>query len=157
MSLPVGSARHLVLALVVGLAAAVGYWRRPVVGTAPPSLPPGQTTVEGAQSAGPDGSARAAIGFRDPAHLAEHFQKHGSEFGVRTAQEYLGLAQRLRDRPVGGDVLEAVRGDGTVTRFDRSSGAFLAFEPNGMIRTFFRPNDGEAYFRRQLSREAGRP
>lgn len=66
--------------------------------------------------------------------------------------EYLHLAQSLRDRPAGGAVLEAVRGDGVVTRFDRASGAFLACDPDGTIRTFFKPHDGEAYFRRQLAR-----
>jgi pyocin large subunit-like protein len=69
-----------------------------------------------------------------------------------TMAEYLRLAQSLRDRAAGGDVLEAVRGCGVVTRFDRASGAFLAFDPDGTIRTFFKPYDGERYFRRQLSR-----
>ena len=53
----------------------------------------------------------------------------------------------------GGAVLEAVRRDGVVTRFDRKSGAFIAFNANGVIRTYFRPNDGERYFRRQLERD----
>ena len=49
-------------------------------------------------------------------------------------------------------LLEEVRDDGRITRFDRTSGAFLAFDRDGIIRTFFRPNDGEAYFRRQAER-----
>jgi hypothetical protein len=62
-------------------------------------------------------------------------------------------AQALRDAPVGGDILEIVRGiDGVISRFDRRSGAFLAADPDGTIRTFFKPNDGEAYFRRQARR-----
>jgi len=40
-----------------------------------------------------------------------------------------------------------------VTRFDRTSGAFLAFNSDGVIRTFFKPNDGERYFRRQAERD----
>jgi pyocin large subunit-like protein len=39
-----------------------------------------------------------------------------------------------------------------ITRFDRRGGEFLAFERDLTIRTFFRPNDGEAYFDRQLKR-----
>jgi pyocin large subunit-like protein len=66
--------------------------------------------------------------------------------------EYLGLAQTLRDRSAGGDVLEIIRRDGVITRFDRSSGAFLAFNDDRTIRTFFKPNDGENYFRRQSKR-----
>lgn len=93
-----------------------------------------------------------AIGFRDAGHLVEHFQKHGAEFGRISQEEYLRQAQRLRDRPVGGEILEAIRQDGVMTRFDRSTGAFLAVDPDRTIRTFFRPNDGEAYFQRQLKR-----
>jgi pyocin large subunit-like protein len=43
--------------------------------------------------------------------------------------------------------------DGVICRFHKPSGSFLAFNPDLTIRTFFRPNDGESYFRRQLERE----
>jgi hypothetical protein len=92
------------------------------------------------------------IGFRRPEFLTEHFQKHGAEVGARDEAAYLAMAQTLRDRPAGGMVLEAVRYDHVTTRFDRASGAFLAFNSDLTIRTFFRPNDGEEYFRRQLER-----
>jgi pyocin large subunit-like protein len=92
------------------------------------------------------------IGFRTKRKLDEHYDKHGREFGSITKEEYLRLAQELRDASAGGDILEASRDDGTTSRFDRRSGAFLAFEHDLTIRTFFKPNDGEAYFRRQLKR-----
>jgi hypothetical protein len=99
---------------------------------------------------------RAEIGFRTPDLLAEHYRKHGREFGPINIDEYLVRAQTLRDRPASGDVLEAVRADGVTTRYDRVSGAFLAFNRDGTIRTFFRPNSGEAYYRRQLTRREER-
>ena len=68
---------------------------------------------------------------------------------------YLRAAQTLRDAPAGANVLELRRNDGVVTRFDKASGAFLAVNGDGTIRTFFRPNDGEAYFRRQATRSPG--
>jgi hypothetical protein len=95
---------------------------------------------------------RPDIGFATPQKLQDHYRKHGREFGEITEEEYIQLARDLRDRPAGGDVLEAVRKDGVVTRFDRKSGAFLACNPDGTIRTFFKPNDGEKYFRRQARR-----
>jgi pyocin large subunit-like protein len=49
-------------------------------------------------------------------------------------------------------VLETVRADRVATRFDRQTGAFIAFNPNGTIRTFFKPNDGERYYRRHAER-----
>ena len=95
---------------------------------------------------------RPDIGFRTAERLDEHYRKHGREFGSISRDEYLRLAQTLRDRPAGGTVLQAVRRDGVITRFDRASGAFVAFADDGVIRTFFTPNDGERYFQRQARR-----
>ena len=94
----------------------------------------------------------AGVGFADQRRLDEHFEKHGAEFGRITKQDYLRQAQLLRDARAGGHVLEAVRRDGVVTRYDQQTGAFIAFNANGVIRTFFRPNDGERYWRLQAER-----
>ena len=96
--------------------------------------------------------ARDNIGFVDARRLDEHYEKHGAEFGRITRQDYLRQAQLLRDSAVGGPVLETVRADGVTTRFDRQTGAFIAFNRNGTIRTFFKPHDGERYYRRQAER-----
>jgi pyocin large subunit-like protein len=82
----------------------------------------------------------------------DHYQKHGREFGSISKEQYLLRAQELRDHPAGGSILEHVRRDGVVTRFDRATGDFIAFDADGVIRTYFRPNNGEAYFRRQALR-----
>lgn len=95
---------------------------------------------------------RPDVGFASAERLDEHYRKHGREFGSIGRDRYLRLAQALRDGPVGGAVLQAVRPDGVITRFDRSSGAFVAFGTDGVIRTFFAPNDGERYFHRQARR-----
>ena|SRR5882672_5825500 len=92
------------------------------------------------------------IGFRTRERLVEHYRKHGREFGSINMDRYLRLAQALRDRPAGGMILEAVRGDGVIVRYDKSSGAFIAFNRDGTIRSFFRPDRGDAYFRSQLQR-----
>ncbi len=97
---------------------------------------------------------RTHIGFRTQRHLEEHYEKHGREFGALSQAEYLLQAQTLRDRTAGGDILEAVREDGVTTRFDRQGGTFLAFNEDFTIRTFFKPNDGERYFQRQLNRQS---
>ena len=91
-------------------------------------------------------------GFPSRPSFEQHFEKHGAEFGRISKEEYLGLAQRLRDAPEGGAVLEAVREDGVITRFDRETGHFGAYNPDRTIRTFFIPNDGERYFQRQARR-----
>jgi pyocin large subunit-like protein len=110
---------------------------------------------DGAQRTEPDGPRAfgRSVGFADQRRLDQHFDKHGAEFGRITLQDYLHQAQLLRDTRVGGPVLEAVRPDGVITRFDRQTGAFIAFNRDGVIRTFFKPNDGERYWRRQADRQ----
>ena len=117
----------------------------------------GNGTIAQAVPATTSGITRPTVGFRTRRNLEEHFAKHGAEFGGETMQQYLQMAQALRDAPVGGDIEEIVRpGDGVVSRFDRKSGAFMAFEGDGTIHTFFHPNDGESYFRRQAKRSPNR-
>ena len=65
-----------------------------------------------------------------------------------TEAQYLAMAQDLRDSEISNNVLEAEQVGGTVSRFSRETGAFLAFNHDLTIRTFFHPNDGETYFRR---------
>jgi pyocin large subunit-like protein len=91
-------------------------------------------------------------GFRNRRLFDEHYAKHGREFGNISQQEYLRLAQALRDAPVGGPILEAVKPGGIATRFDRRNGAFGAYNRDRTIRTFFIPNAGERYFHRQANR-----
>ena len=91
-------------------------------------------------------------GFRNAALLNEHFQKHGHEFGHITKQQYLGLAQELRDAPAGRTILEDARPNGQFSKFDKRHGYFGAYNPDRTIRTFFIPNDGERYFWRQAKR-----
>jgi pyocin large subunit-like protein len=90
------------------------------------------------------------IGFGSQRMLTDHYRKHGREFGKISKDEYLLMAQDLRDRPLDMKILETVRRDGMITRFDRRTGAFIAFERNLVIQTFFRPAEGEKYFHRQL-------
>lgn len=111
-----------------------------------PASPGATTTTDDDQPRHPQ------IGFRSSERLREHFRKHGREFHVKTAEAYLRLAQLLRDRPKGGEVLEFVRNDAVTCKFDRGTGAFIAYDSDGTIRTFFRPTDGEAYFERQKYR-----
>jgi pyocin large subunit-like protein len=105
-----------------------------------------------AQAASPSARATSTVGFASREKLVEHYQKHGGEFGNISMEEYLRAAQTLRDRTLGAMIVEAVRTDGVTTRFDRETGTFIAFNRDGTIRTCFKPNDGVAYFRRQLKR-----
>ena len=138
----------LIVALAL-TAAVITLLPRPVHHT---PRPHSTLTLAPLPSAVAPGMVRTQVGFRSQERLTEHFRKHGREFGKIGMDRYLRLAQELRDRPAGGMILEAVRGDGTTIRYDKSSGAFIAFDRDGTIRTFFRPDRGDAYFRSQLQR-----
>mgnify|MGYP006295775175 CR=1 FL=1 len=141
--------RRLLAAAVAALAIFV-YWSHVAERGAPGVATSDSVAV--ARDAARPADFGAGVGFADTRRLEEHYEKHGAEFGATSRQDYLRKAQALRDARVGGPILEQVRRDGVVTRFDRQTGAFIAFNPNGVIRTFFRPNDGERYWRRQAER-----
>ncbi len=120
----------------------------------PVSVPAAPTSADGGDRTSTESRpAKESRGFRGSAQLADHFARHGADVGASTPEAYVALAQALRDATVGGDILEIVRPvDGVISRFDKRSGAFGAYDADGTIRTFFRPEDGEAYFRRQAKR-----
>jgi pyocin large subunit-like protein len=87
-------------------------------------------------------------GFRTEHQLQDHFAKYGHDFGSITQEQYLHLAQQLRDSHPGKNILETKRPDGTI-RFDRKHGYFGSYDSDGTIRTFFIPQDGIRFFERQ--------
>ncbi len=96
--------------------------------------------------------AGAGLGFKSRQLLAAYFARHGHEIGAITVDECLRFAQHLRDAPVGESVLEAMREDRVITRFEKDRGWFVAVNAGGAIRTFFIPVEGEWHFRRQARR-----
>lgn len=133
-------------------AVAVGVWLF-VMQDAQPTAPRSAPATPPAAAIG-HASTR---GFRSEALLDSHFQKHGAEFGSHSAADYLRRAQALRDAELGDTIEELRRADGVITRYDRADTAFIAFDRDGTIRTFFQPADGERYFRRQAARQGGSP
>src|SRR5215467_11025453 len=82
-----------------------------------PTQTPGQQASAGKNQASSP-AIRAEIGFATRSKFLDHFEKHGEEFGSISREEYLRQAQILRDSAASGDILEAVRTDGVITRFD---------------------------------------
>ena len=145
--MPMMRGRHWTAAALLVMVLGVALFVIRDGGPAGPQLP------SGAEGPGSSVERSSGIGFRTPELLQQHYEKHGREFGASSREEYLREAQALRDAPLSDPVLEIRRQDGVVSRFDRSTGSFIAVNADGTIRTFFRPNDGERYFRRQATRE----
>ncbi len=88
-------------------------------------------------------------GFRTPHLLEDHFARYGTQFGQINIQQYLHMAQQLRDATPGRNILFYKRSDGGGSKFDVRKGWFVAYDGDGTLRTFFVPKDGVRYFDRQ--------
>ena len=88
-------------------------------------------------------------GFRTSILLQRQFARYGSQFGHINMQQYLNMAQHLRDANPGKNILMAQRPYGGGAKFDVKRGWFVAFDGDGTLRTFFVPRDGIRYFDRQ--------
>jgi len=88
----------------------------------------------------------ASPGFRSARQFDEHFQKHGREFGNITQDQYLHLAQELRDAPAGGQILEAVKPGGVISRFDRGKATSEPITPTVPSGLSSFPMTGNAIF-----------
>lgn len=98
---------------------------------------------------GPVLAVAGGPGFRTPLLLDSHFARYGSQFGPINVQQYLHLAQRLRDASSGKNILISRRPDGGGSKFDMKRGWFVAYDGDGTLRNFFVPKDGVRYFERQ--------
>jgi pyocin large subunit-like protein len=93
-------------------------------------------------------------GFRTQHLLEDHFARYGRQFGSINIQQYLRMAQQLRDSPHGKSILMSTRPDGGGSKFDQKRGWFVAYDGDGTLRTFFIPKDGIRYFQRQAKGES---
>ncbi len=85
--------------------------------------------------------------FRKAEYLQEHFAKHGAEFGYASAEEYLAGANRVI---ASADVLHKLEAeDGDDVYYLEATNEFVIVSTDGFLRTYFKPEDGKAYFDRQ--------
>lgn len=88
-----------------------------------------------------------AYNFRKVQYLQEHFERHGADFGYASAEEYLAGANRVVASPEALHKLEAEDGDDVY--YLESTNEFVIVSTDGYLRTYFKPDDGKAYFDRQ--------
>jgi hypothetical protein len=89
-------------------------------------------------------------GFAAAEKLLEHFNKHGSEFGYKTANEYLRGAQRLIDSK---QVLTFTRANGDKLFYNPNKNEFAVLSGEGIIRTYFKPRNGYRYWQKQIRKK----
>lgn len=103
------------------------------------------STVEPAAVSSP--AVTYTYNFRKAEYLQEHFVKHGAEFGYASAEEYLAGANRVI---ASADVLHKLEAeDGDDVYYLEATNEFVIVSTDGFLRTYFKPEDGKAYFDRQ--------
>ena len=93
-----------------------------------------------------------ALQFANDERLDEHWRKHGlnpAEFNpVLTKDQYLKRAIALA-RSTGFGIETKVDKDGDALKYRAATNEFCVVASDKVIRTYFRPNSGRAYWDRQ--------
>jgi Bacterial TSP3 repeat len=90
-------------------------------------------------------TAKALPRFQ-PGRWLPHFEKHAAEFGYRTPVEYLKGARDLVGR---GGIQTFTRTNGDKLFYDAARNEFAVMKPDGVLRTYFRPQNGPQYWQSQ--------
>ena len=85
--------------------------------------------------------------FRDWSRLEEHYKKHGEAMGYTSAEEYLAGANRVVKNSK--SLHKKEKEDGDDVYFLEETGELVVVSTDGYIRTYFKPEDGIAYYNRQ--------
>lgn len=85
--------------------------------------------------------------FRNDYLLEKHYKKHGQAMGYDSAESYEEGAQKVISNP---DALTKTEGeDGNLVYYVESSNEIVFVSEDGVIRTYFNPDDGIDYYNRQ--------
>jgi hypothetical protein len=72
--------------------------------------------------------------------LTDHFNRHGAEFGARTADEYARMASDFLDESRARGLPTKIGPDGTIRVYDPGTNTFGAYNPDGSTKTFYHPD-----------------
>lgn len=77
------------------------------------------------------------LGFRDEISSLDHFSRHGARLGVATLEEYIKKADIFLGGPKDSDIIECVRQNGNILRYNPVSDEFGVIDANKVILTFY--------------------
>ena len=101
-------------------------------------------------SGGNDG--KIEVRFETPEKMQKHYDKHIDKYGNISISEYIALANELVNAKDTDDIERIVRSDESTAIYRFSTNDFLVITKDEYIRTFFKPDDGEAYWREEHER-----
>lgn len=88
--------------------------------------------------------------------LADHFARHGADFGARTADEYARMSSAFLQRAQRQGLPTKIDARGTIRVYDRRTNTFGSYNASGTTKTFYKPDpakhgysSNEAYWNAQ--------
>jgi pyocin large subunit-like protein len=91
----------------------------------------------------------AAESWGRPETLADHFNRHGADFGATSAENYAQQASRFLQESQARGLPTKIDANGIIRVYDPATNTFGAYNPNGTTATFFKPTRGQSYWNSQ--------
>ena len=85
------------------------------------------------------------------AKIQRLYERNGSAFGAKSAEDYLAKVQAFTANPPRGTE-KVKRPNGDTLYYQASSNTFAVTDRNGVPRTMFKPDDGVTYWTQQKER-----
>jgi hypothetical protein len=76
----------------------------------------------------------------DPATLADHFARHGADFGATSPDEYAAQASSFLQRSQAEGLPTKIDSRGVIRTYDPNTNEFGAFNASGTTRTYYAPD-----------------
>lgn len=89
------------------------------------------------------------VSWRSPERLEDHFDKHKGEFRATSIDEYARMSSDLVHRAKPEGLPRKVDSQRVTRYYDPETNSFVSVNPDGSIKTFFKPKAGLRYWERQ--------
>lgn len=94
-----------------------------------------------------------AADFESEEMHTAHFEKHKDSYPGFSESAYINSAHSLLSAALADSVVEElIRSDGSISRYDFKNNDFVVVTHTGVIKTFFKPKEKEAYWKLEHDR-----
>ena len=97
-----------------------------------------------------NGVRNSSADFRNGSTLLNHLNRHGSDFGYTSPEQYLNGARYFLEKPPTSTTQSFVSNQGSYFRYDTATNEFGIINSYGGISTYFKPNPGIDYWLEQV-------
>ena len=93
--------------------------------------------------------AKPSKGWRSAEIFEDHYQRHTASFGKISKRQYTQKAFNFLEEAQKGKYPMKVNTNGLIRVYDKTTNTFGSYNPNGTIKTLFKPKDQESYWLKQ--------